>query len=257
VANGYTAAVQGNAVDRYLRERSRPRIIATMAERDPLLEIGCGTGLETLDVMRAGHHVTAVDISPNMLAELTARADRAGLRPFLTTVRGALNTIDSSLAAAPDSSFRGAYSTFGALNIEPDLVPLGRALGRVLASGSPFFAGVLSRTAIVPQLWQWAAGHPEEARARSRCPIPASGARFPLQLYPLGAAELQTALGDQFRLRRVEAASVLAPPTDYPKARRRTPPAMRRSAARVDSALARIPGVRGWGDWLFLTFERR
>jgi SAM-dependent methyltransferase len=45
----------------------------------PVLELGSGTGRVALDLARAGLDVTAVDDSPELLAELTRRAAAAGL----------------------------------------------------------------------------------------------------------------------------------------------------------------------------------
>jgi SAM-dependent methyltransferase len=53
-----------------------------------VLEIGAGTGRVTLDLARAGHRVTALDLDPELLGGLRARA--AGLE--LETVRGDART---------------------------------------------------------------------------------------------------------------------------------------------------------------------
>jgi SAM-dependent methyltransferase len=47
-------------------------------ERDPILDVGAGTGRVALPLARAGHDVTALDREPELLEALTARA--AGLR---------------------------------------------------------------------------------------------------------------------------------------------------------------------------------
>jgi SAM-dependent methyltransferase len=44
-------------------------------EREPVLELGCGTGRVTLPLVRAGHTVAGVDVSAAMLARLRAKAD--------------------------------------------------------------------------------------------------------------------------------------------------------------------------------------
>lgn len=59
-----------------------------LAERcgDPILDIGAGTGRTTLDLARAGHSVTAIDLHDELLGVLRARA--AGL-PVTTIVADA------------------------------------------------------------------------------------------------------------------------------------------------------------------------
>jgi SAM-dependent methyltransferase len=44
-----------------------------------VLDVGAGTGRVALDLARAGRRVTALDLDPELLAELARRADAAGL----------------------------------------------------------------------------------------------------------------------------------------------------------------------------------
>ena len=54
------------------------------AEPGPVLDVGAGTGRVSLDLARAGHDVTALDVEPALLAAAERRARREGLP--LTTV---------------------------------------------------------------------------------------------------------------------------------------------------------------------------
>ena len=49
------------------------------AEPGPVLDVGAGAGRVALDLARAGHEVTALDLDAGLLAELAARAGRDGL----------------------------------------------------------------------------------------------------------------------------------------------------------------------------------
>jgi SAM-dependent methyltransferase len=64
--------------------------IPDLPRRPRIVDLGCGPGGQTLDLLRAieGSTVVAVDLLPEMLAELEARATRAGLRDRVTLVRG-------------------------------------------------------------------------------------------------------------------------------------------------------------------------
>jgi SAM-dependent methyltransferase len=58
------------------------------AEPGPILDVGAGTGRVTLDLAAHGHEVVALDIDPELLAELERRAEARGL-PVETTVADA------------------------------------------------------------------------------------------------------------------------------------------------------------------------
>jgi SAM-dependent methyltransferase len=49
----------------------------------PVLDVGAGTGRVALDLARAGHDVTALDVDADLLAELEARADGLPIRTIL------------------------------------------------------------------------------------------------------------------------------------------------------------------------------
>lgn len=57
----------------------RERIAAMIAPGDRVLEMGCGTGALTMQCARRGAKITAIDISPHMLAVARRRSSAAGV----------------------------------------------------------------------------------------------------------------------------------------------------------------------------------
>jgi SAM-dependent methyltransferase len=53
-----------------------------------VLDVGAGTGRVTLDLARAGHEVTALDIDADLLAELAERADGLPVRTVVADAAG-------------------------------------------------------------------------------------------------------------------------------------------------------------------------
>ena len=64
-----------------------------------ILDCGAGTGFLSLIAARAGHHVTALDLSPKMLDQLATSAAAEGLE----------NTTVAAAAAAPDAAATGPF----------------------------------------------------------------------------------------------------------------------------------------------------
>lgn len=257
VAPGYARAVASDPADAYLRERSVARLRPLMATRDPLLEIGSGTGSETLPLLAEGHRIVAIDLSPGMLGQLRGRATAAGLVGQLTTIEGRLGNLTEALRPFSDGHFAGAYSTFGAFNLEPRLEGVGIALRRVLARDAPVFLGVLNRHAAMPLIAGVVGADWRAVGARLQHPIPAEGTRYPLDVYARRPAEITRSLGPGFVLEAVEAASVLAPPDDLPRLRKALGARGKLALRRWDARLARNRLGRDLGEWQFLTYRRR
>jgi SAM-dependent methyltransferase len=75
-----------------------------LAERHPgsLLDVGAGTGRVALDLARAGHEVTAVDVDPVLLDALRRRAARSRIEAVRADARSLqLDRRDFSLCLAP------------------------------------------------------------------------------------------------------------------------------------------------------------
>src|SRR5437764_15371626 len=54
----------------------------------PILELGAGTGRVTLDLVRRGHRVVAVDWDPRLLEELRRRAGDLEIETVVADARG-------------------------------------------------------------------------------------------------------------------------------------------------------------------------
>ena len=253
----YESAFANSPFERYLKRRSLERLLPLFAGADPLLEVGAGVGLETLPLLAAGHRITAVDVSERMLARLEARAREAGLAAALRTRRGRLASLGAELGDVPPGSFRGAYSTYGAFDLEPDLAGVGAALGRLLGPGAPLFVAVLNRFGIAPLGYEFLLGGTGPVRARLRRPVPAGAVRYPLDIYPRSPGELTRLLAPEFDRVGLTTPSALLPPFESPRRLSALGPRSVDRLHRFDVRLARSPLGVALGEWVFLTFRRR
>ncbi|MCI4330625.1 MAG: class I SAM-dependent methyltransferase [Thermoplasmata archaeon] len=256
VAPGYARAVSSDPNDSYLRERSIARLRTLFQGRDPILEIGCGTGSETIPLLNGGHRIVAVDISTGMLAQLRHRAAEVGAEDRLTTIEGRLADLGGAIGSLGAGAFAGAFSTFGAFNLERDLHSVGPALAKALVPGAPLFLGVLNRHALMPLVAAVGGGHWRELTARLRNPIPADSSRFPLDVYALRPAQVSRLLGADFRLEASEAASVFSPPDDLPRLRKAVGARGKLALRRLDHRLSRTRVGVELAEWQFLTYRR-
>jgi ubiquinone/menaquinone biosynthesis C-methylase UbiE len=157
-----------------VRKALGAKLTSPPARFERSLEIGSGTGYFTLNLMRAGliGQATCSDISPGMLATLSANAERLGLD--VKTV-----PTDAESLPFPDESFDLVLG-HAILHHIPDLGQAFREFARVLApGGTVLFAGEPSRygdrIANVPKRAATAAAPLWRRAIRARPAPPADG----------------------------------------------------------------------------------
>ncbi|HTB76520.1 MAG TPA: class I SAM-dependent methyltransferase [Polyangiaceae bacterium] len=106
---------------------------------DHVLDVGCGTGSDTLHLASRGVRVTAVDVSPEMVQRLRAKLARASLEARVDVHIGDIAEIVRELTGP----FDGIVSSFAALNTVdlPSFVP---HAARALRPGGRLVAHLLS-----------------------------------------------------------------------------------------------------------------
>jgi SAM-dependent methyltransferase len=214
IAEDYDHHITGNRMNFLLRNRSLARLKPLFAGRDPLLEIGCGSGMETLPLLKQGHEITVVDISDRMLEVVRKKAAAEGVTERLRTVRSRARDLEGLVANLGPGSFAGAYSTYGALNCEPDLRPIAGALAKLLPAGAPLFLGVYNRWCLFELVGYSLTFQFGRAFGRRENPVPVGGSRFCVDIYAYSVAEVDGAFAPQFHRRATEGVPVLLPPSD-------------------------------------------
>jgi SAM-dependent methyltransferase len=106
---------------------------------DLVMDLGCGTGIDALFLARRGVRVIAVDASPGMLAELRAKARRAGLDDRIEVEERDL----ADPSPRPAGRLDGIISAFAGLNTAGDLAALATEAGRLLRPGGRLVAHML------------------------------------------------------------------------------------------------------------------
>ena len=214
IAHEYDRHILGNRMNRLLRDRSLAILRPTFSSAHRLLEIGCGSGTETLSLLREGHEVLAVDISEEMLEVVRAKARSEGLSERLETRR--IRAVDVAMLARDGAGgrFDGAYSTYGALNCEPNLGPVVTGLAELLPPGAAFVAGVYNRWCLFEIVGYSLVGRPGRAFARRGRPVQVGDSRFCVDVYAHSVHDFREAFSPYFKAREVEGVPVLLPPSD-------------------------------------------
>ncbi len=247
LAADYDRQESENTIRRRMRERSLAVLEATFPSGSSLLDIGCGTGTEALWLANRGRHVTAIDPSAQMLDILNVRARAVKL------------DIPTHLLRAGDlgnltGEFDGAYSSFGALNAEPDISAALAALARRLRPGGKIVLGVMNRWCVTEIALMLGAGRPRQAFRRYRPTLAVHVGDTPVDVHYPSWPELKLAVNAHFKVVRVEALLLLLLPYAWPRLAGHN----RVFAAldRIDRALAPHRPWAWLGDHLLVTAER-
>lgn len=255
LASIYDEQIASNRINRLLRERSSRLLAESFRLPCHLLEIGCGTGLETIPLLEAGHEILCVDISERMLEVVRAKARALGVSERLRTRSLAASDLSALEAEHGLGTFEGGYSTYGALNCEPDLRPISSALGALLRPRARFLAGVLNRWCLFEMMADAVSGRFREMRGRARGSVRAGSSRFRVDAYAYSPNEFLRCFAGEFTVEWLEGVPVLLPPPDRAKYVERL---SRRFdlLARWDEKIGRRGPFRSLGDYFLMVLAR-
>jgi SAM-dependent methyltransferase len=253
VAPGYGAANEANPVIRIMRARTIAALRRHVHPGARVLDLGCGPGPDVVSLAKLGYDVTAVDWSPEMVAQAD-QAIRARCLDQLARVQVmGIHEIDR----LPEGKWQAAYSNLGPLNCVPDLAAAARAIAARLQPGGVFVASIIGRTCP----WEWLIyglrGDWSRVRIRYQrgfVPVPLEGATVWTQ-YVSPSESVQAFESAGFQLLRLRALGLVVPPP-YLEGFCRRNPGLLRAMTRVDDFLGAWPGVRHWGDHFLMELRR-
>ncbi len=195
----------------WLRESVWSRLAPFVKPGMHALDLGCGTGEDSLWLARRACRVTAADGSPAMLEKVTAKAARLNLAHRVRTMCIDLN---ASVDAEPPAGrpFDLVLSNFGAINCVDDLPALGRKLGAWLKPGGVValvFMGRFCAWESAYYLTRFDARAARRWRGRSRATVGTQS----VDVRYWSTREVLSALGPSFRSPAVHGIGTFVPPS--------------------------------------------
>ncbi len=125
--------------DQWMRRALWRHFARVFRRGDTVLDVGCGTGRDTIYLASLGVRVTAIDVSPGMMAELRTKLAQSSLASAVDARVGDTTEVMAQLPGP----FDGLVSSFAVLNTV-DLRSFGREAARLLRPGGRLVAHVLS-----------------------------------------------------------------------------------------------------------------
>ncbi len=129
-ASSYDLVEGRNAISERVRRTTLQAAVRSFRQGDRVLELGCGTGRDAVDLARAGIRVVATDVSTEMIAITRARARREGVERLVDA-----KVLPAAEAVHEGGPYDGVYSNGAVLNLEPDLLRVVDGLRKSLRLG--------------------------------------------------------------------------------------------------------------------------
>lgn len=248
IASDYDRQVEGDA---WIRERLWQRYVTLFRPGDKVLDVSCGTGIDAAFLALSGISVTAIDISPEMIARCRERAVDGEIGHLINTL-----VLDyAEIQRLPHASFDGIISAFAGLNTSPDLACFARDAAELLRPNGRLIVHMLNQLS----LWEWlslvAHGRWREASALGRMTQRTFNiGRLPIihtLYFPLAA--YQQAFATDFVLERGYALGVLRPPHTM----RRIPKPLVRTLSLLETRLGKHRPWINLGRFFVLELVKR
>ena len=129
----------------WMRERVRKEVLSYIQPGSRILELNCGTGIDSIFFAQQGYEVVATDNADGMLAQLNEKITALGLGDKISTKKCSFNHIDT----LNEGMFDYVFSNFGGLNCTDKLYEVIQGIDKVLKPGGYF------TLVIMPKVCPW------------------------------------------------------------------------------------------------------
>lgn len=197
-----------NPILQWMRGVTRKAVLSNLKKDAHILELNCGTGIDTVFFAQQGYKVTATDIAHGMLEQANKKIKVLGLSEKISTRQCSFNSIEELQPA----KFDYVFSNFGGLNCTENL-------NRVIQNLKPLLnPGAGATLVIMPPVCIWELGLALKGNFKTAfrrlkktgAPSNVEGINFTSWYYNPGY--VAKAFGDGFTIKEIKALGVMVPP---------------------------------------------
>lgn len=130
----FDAIDEDNTLLGWIRQRVRKEVLLHIQPGAQLLELNCGTGIDSVFFAQKGFKVLATDNAEGMLQVLSHKVARLHLEDNLSFEKCSFNNLEQ----LGERKFHYVFSNFGGLNCTNDLANVLQGIDRLLLPGGMF-----------------------------------------------------------------------------------------------------------------------
>lgn len=176
-----------------------------------ILEINCGTGYDAVLLAKAGHTVTATDISGEMIR--VAKTKAADHNVSIRFEQAAFSQLSSTFSG---QQFDMLFSDFGGLNCaaESELQQLSKTFGTLLKPGGRLFVVVMGTRCVWEQFYFLLKGDKQNAYRRlAKQGAPTTIGNVHFTTYYYSPARFAALMGTGFTVEKIRSVGLFVPPS--------------------------------------------
>ena len=207
----YDFTISHNFINTWIRKRSIKELFRLVKPDDVLLEIGCGTGAEAIQISKNVRQIIATDISQGMLNLLRQKISAKKLESILP-VQARAATISSIASLFDGGKVRVAYSFNGALNLEPDIEKFPLDLSKVVDRGGYFVCSVRNILCLSETIAHAAVLQLDKIAPRRKQPTMVSVGGIDIPAFYYSTQFMTRLFGPYFRLKKLVGLPAFLPP---------------------------------------------
>ncbi len=250
-ARNYDALVEPNTLLQNMRAALWHEVTQRVPSPARLLDLGCGTGIDAVYFAQRGYHVTALDVSREMVIQTRQRVSTARVNVRIENI-GALD-----LEKLGDEKFDAIYSDLGPLNCVSDLEIVSKQCAAHLQPNGYLIFSVMARVCPWEIFYYSLRGDFKQATRR-----------FPRQIIPVNLEdgvvwtryysprEFFKSFANEFQLATYRSLNLFLPPPYLNRWYQRAGILMK-PLGWLEKNLSAFPVLRDMGDHFLIVLERK
>jgi ubiquinone/menaquinone biosynthesis C-methylase UbiE len=247
----FDATYNGNQTTLWMRSRARKEVMTYIKPGARILELNCGTGIDSLYFAEQGFEVVATDNSDGMLAKLRQKISSMNTEPDISVKKCSFNRIDTLDAG----TFDYVFSNFGGLNCTDKLYEVLEGIDKVLKPGGHF------TLVVMPKICPWEIlmlfkGYFKTAFRRFKkngTPARIEGVHF--MCYYYNPFYIIKHVGEKYKLKALKGLCIVMPPPFIEKFHERYPRIFG-ILEQVENRISLIPPFNRWCDHYAITMQK-